>query len=38
MLYLLNQGVTDFEEVGPGSVLAKLMVQIKKKMARTMKR
>lgn len=34
MLFLLNQGVTDFEEVGPGSVLAKLMVQIRKKSAK----
>jgi trans-AT polyketide synthase/acyltransferase/oxidoreductase domain-containing protein len=31
MLFLMDQGVTAFEEVGPGSVLAKLIVQIKKK-------
>ena len=31
MLLLIDQGVTAFEEVGPGSVLAKLIVQIKKK-------
>jgi malonyl CoA-acyl carrier protein transacylase len=31
MLFLMDRGVTAFEEVGPGSVLAKLIVQIKKK-------
>ena len=31
MLYLLDQGVTEFEEVGPGSVLTKLVAQIRKK-------
>jgi malonyl CoA-acyl carrier protein transacylase len=31
MLFLLGSGVTDVEEVGPGTVLAKLLVQIKKK-------
>jgi len=31
MVWLLDQGVTNFEEVGPGSVLAKLIQQIKKK-------
>jgi malonyl CoA-acyl carrier protein transacylase len=31
MLLLLDRGVTDFEEVGPGSVLTKLIGQIKKK-------
>jgi trans-AT polyketide synthase/acyltransferase/oxidoreductase domain-containing protein len=30
MLFLLDQGVTEFEEVGPGSVLTKLFAQIKK--------
>lgn len=30
-LYLLDQGVTEFEEVGPGSVLRKLTAQIRKK-------
>jgi trans-AT polyketide synthase, acyltransferase and oxidoreductase domains len=30
MLYLLQQGVTEFEETGPGSVLTKLVTQIKK--------
>jgi trans-AT polyketide synthase/acyltransferase/oxidoreductase domain-containing protein len=30
MLFLLDQGVTEFEEVGPGSVLSKLITQIKK--------
>ena len=29
--YLLNHGVTEFEEVGPGSVLKKLVNQIKKR-------
>jgi len=33
MLFLMDAGVTAFEEVGPGSVLAKLIVQIKKKRA-----
>ncbi len=31
MLYLLDRGVTDFEETGPGSVLTKLVAQIRKK-------
>jgi trans-AT polyketide synthase/acyltransferase/oxidoreductase domain-containing protein len=31
MLFLLDRGVTEFEETGPGSVLAKLAVQIKKR-------
>jgi malonyl CoA-acyl carrier protein transacylase len=31
MLFLLDRGVTTFDEVGPGSVLAKLMVQIRKR-------
>ena len=31
VVFLLDQGVTDFEEVGPGSVLTKLVAQIKKK-------
>jgi malonyl CoA-acyl carrier protein transacylase len=31
MLFLLDQGVTEFEEVGPGSVLRKLVAQIRKK-------
>lgn len=31
MLWLLDNGVTTVEEVGPGTVLAKLMVQIRKK-------
>lgn len=31
VLYLLDQGATDFEEVGPGSVLKKLVAQIRKK-------
>jgi trans-AT polyketide synthase/acyltransferase/oxidoreductase domain-containing protein len=30
MLFLLDRGVTEFEEVGPGSVLTKLIAQIKK--------
>ena len=33
MLWLLDQGVTTFDEVGPGTVLAKLIAQIKKKRA-----
>jgi len=32
ILYLIKQGVTTFEEVGPGSVLTKLIAQIKKKL------
>jgi trans-AT polyketide synthase/acyltransferase/oxidoreductase domain-containing protein len=28
--FLLAQGVTDFEEIGPGTVLAKLVAQIRK--------
>lgn len=31
MLYLLDHGVTEFAEVGPGSVLTKLLTQIRKK-------
>ena len=31
VLFLLDQGVTDFEEVGPGNVLSKLSLQIRKK-------
>ena len=31
MLYLLDQGVTEFEEIGPGTVLTKLAAQIRKK-------
>jgi malonyl CoA-acyl carrier protein transacylase len=31
MLFLLDAGVTDFEEVGPGGVLRKLVAQIRKK-------
>lgn len=31
MVFLLDGGVSAFEEVGPGSVLAKLIVQIKKR-------
>jgi malonyl CoA-acyl carrier protein transacylase len=31
MLFLLDSGVTAVEEVGPGTVLAKLLVQIRKK-------
>jgi len=31
MLYLLDQGVTTFEETGPGAVLTKLVAQIRKK-------
>jgi malonyl CoA-acyl carrier protein transacylase len=30
VLYLLDQGTTDFEEVGPGNVLTKLVERIKK--------
>jgi malonyl CoA-acyl carrier protein transacylase len=30
MRFLLGQGVTDFEEVGPGTVLTKLVAQIRK--------
>jgi malonyl CoA-acyl carrier protein transacylase len=30
MLYLIDQGATTFEEVGPGKVLAKLIAQIRK--------
>ena len=35
MLLLLDQGATDFEEVGPGSVLTKLLAQIRKKLKAT---
>jgi trans-AT polyketide synthase/acyltransferase/oxidoreductase domain-containing protein len=31
MLFLLDQGATDFIEVGPGNVLTKLLQQIRKK-------
>jgi trans-AT polyketide synthase/acyltransferase/oxidoreductase domain-containing protein len=31
MLYLVKQGVTAFEETGPGSVLTKLTAQIRKR-------
>jgi malonyl CoA-acyl carrier protein transacylase len=31
MLYLLDHGVTAFEETGPGTVLAKLAAQIRKR-------
>ena len=31
--FMLDQGVTDFEEVGPGSVLAKLAAQVRKQLA-----
>jgi malonyl CoA-acyl carrier protein transacylase len=31
MLFLLDQGVTNFEEVGPGTVLGKLIAQIRKR-------
>lgn len=34
MLYLLSQPEPEFEEVGPGSVLSKLLAQIKKRRAR----
>jgi malonyl CoA-acyl carrier protein transacylase len=34
MLFLLAQGVADFEEVGPGKVLAKLLASIKKSQSR----
>jgi trans-AT polyketide synthase/acyltransferase/oxidoreductase domain-containing protein len=34
MRFLLDAGVTEFEECGPGSVLAKLMVQIRKRAPR----
>jgi malonyl CoA-acyl carrier protein transacylase len=34
MRFLLSQGVTDFEEVGPGTVLTKLVAQIKKNAGR----
>jgi malonyl CoA-acyl carrier protein transacylase len=30
MLYLLDRGATDFEEIGPGRVLTKLLAQIRK--------
>jgi trans-AT polyketide synthase/acyltransferase/oxidoreductase domain-containing protein len=33
MLYLLDQGVTEVQEVGPGNVLTKLVAQIRKKRA-----
>ena len=32
MLYMLDHGVTEFQEMGPGTVLAKLAAQIKKKL------
>ena len=31
MLYMLDHGVTEFQEIGPGTVLAKLAAQIRKK-------
>ena len=31
--FLLDQGVTDFEELGPGTVLTKLVAQIRKSLA-----
>lgn len=31
ILYLLREGVTDFEETGPGTVLTKLVAQIRKR-------
>ena len=31
VLYLLDQGVTEFQETGPGNVLSKLVTQIRKK-------
>ncbi len=31
MIWLLDRGVTEFEEVGPGTVLTKLLAQIRKK-------
>jgi trans-AT polyketide synthase, acyltransferase and oxidoreductase domains len=34
MVYLLDQGVETFEEVGPGTVLTKLLAQIRKRRAR----
>jgi malonyl CoA-acyl carrier protein transacylase len=34
MLFLLDAGVTEFQEIGPGSVLTKLIAQIKKRRAR----
>src|SRR6185436_13823704 len=35
MLYLLKAGATEFEEVGPGNVLGKLILQIKKRESST---
>jgi trans-AT polyketide synthase/acyltransferase/oxidoreductase domain-containing protein len=34
--FLVSQGVTDFEEVGPGTVLTKLVTQIRKSVAEGM--
>jgi len=34
MLFLLDQGVTEFVEVGPGNVLGKLIAQIRKRTSR----
>ena len=31
MIYMLDHGVTEFQEIGPGTVLAKLAAQIRKK-------
>ena len=35
MLFLMEQGATEFEEMGPGSVLTKLLAQIRKKLKTT---
>jgi malonyl CoA-acyl carrier protein transacylase len=34
--FLLDQGVTDFEEIGPGTVLTKLIAQVRKTPGRSM--
>ena len=34
MLFLLNAGATDFEETGPGTVLGKILQQIKRRKAK----
>jgi malonyl CoA-acyl carrier protein transacylase len=36
MRFLVGQGVTDFEEVGPGTVLTKLVAQIRKRLGHAM--